>query len=196
MNPSPDGATELSIPVIRSLATALGTVGANLPTILGSLRAAAGPDAAILVLTVYNPFSGTGTAFDAAGDLVVTQLNGIIRQVAADAVVGAAVADIEPDFQGKAPLLTHIAEANSDIHPNDAGHQAIADAFTAALKATVQEQVIKPPATVMQAHLCTHHSHTPHRGCFWPAQWLSSEHRGCGSPHESKSRYPRRAGAS
>lgn len=111
--------------------------GANLPVIVAKLRQAAGPDAVLVVATVYNPFSGTGTPFDAAGDPVLEQMNAIVRQAAADAAVKATVADIAPAFKGKAPLLTHIAETPPDIHPNDAGYRTIVDAFTAALRTAI-----------------------------------------------------------
>ncbi len=128
-------------------AQALGTFGANLPVILGKLRATAGPDATILIATVYNPYSGTGTPFDAAGDTVIATLNNIILQVAGDPAIDATVADISPAFTGKAPLVTHIADPDPDIHPTDVGHAAIAEAFVTALKTAHPEALVRPPAT-------------------------------------------------
>ena len=45
----------------------------------------------------------------------------------------AGVANPMPAFDGKAATLTHATDATPDFHPTDAGHRAIADAFTSAL---------------------------------------------------------------
>ena len=55
-------------------------------------------------------------------------LNDIIT--CAGGLMGAEIVDIHPLFNGAAPELTHITEG--DIHPNNDGHQAIADAVIAA----------------------------------------------------------------
>jgi lysophospholipase L1-like esterase len=57
-------------------------------------------------------------------------LNDIITCVGG--LMGAEIVDIHPLFKDAAPALTHIAEG--DIHPNNDGHRAIADAVIAAYK--------------------------------------------------------------
>lgn len=114
-----------------AFANALTTFSTNLPAILGTLRSAAGPNTTIIVMTYYNPFSGTGTPLDTAGDEAFAQLNGIIKTVAASPAVNARVADVFSLFKGKGPQLTHILRP--DIHPNDAGYALIAGAFAAVL---------------------------------------------------------------
>jgi lysophospholipase L1-like esterase len=105
-------------------------VSTNYATILRELRAAAGPETTIAVMTYYNPLSNPGcrlTALTQLGDLVLEGggpltfgLNDIIRQQAAafGAVVvetGGVVAptEVQPDC----------------LHPNTAGHADIAQAF-------------------------------------------------------------------
>jgi lysophospholipase L1-like esterase len=113
-------------------------VSANYATILAELRAPAGPETTIAVMTYYNPLSNPGCRFTALaqlGDLVLegggpltVGLNDIIRQQAAafGAVVvetGGIIAptELQPDC----------------LHPNAAGHADIADAFFDAVSASV-----------------------------------------------------------
>jgi len=108
------------------------TLEENLKRILGALRKAAGPQVPILLLTLYNPFSGTGTPLDSLGDALLPKINEIYFHVAPTFDVQ--VVDIFPIFQGKGPQLTHIARL--DIHPNDEGYRLMAEAMVAALTAS------------------------------------------------------------
>lgn len=128
----------------EAITAMVATFGQNLPVILGKLRAAA-PKATILVGSFYNPFSGTGITFDAPGDQIAEQVTAITRQVASNRAIDAIPVDLAVLFQGKAPLLTHIAEFPPDIHPTDTGYGLIADAFAAALRARVSPPA--PPAS-------------------------------------------------
>ncbi|MBI2756251.1 MAG: SGNH/GDSL hydrolase family protein [Chloroflexi bacterium] len=128
----------------EAVRAALKGVAAGYPSVLASLRNAAGA-ARIVVLTYYNPFSGTGTAYDAftqralrgtalepcsTADPVARGLNGIIRCAAQAA--GVEVLDIEPLFRGRGLAFTHVAAL--DAHPTDAGYAVIADALIEALR--------------------------------------------------------------
>ena len=64
----------------------------------------------------------------AIGDPSKTGLNDLIACIGGS--FGAIVVDVHPLFDSQAVVLTHIALG--DIHPNDAGHTVIADAFASA----------------------------------------------------------------
>jgi lysophospholipase L1-like esterase len=134
-----------------AVATALTTFSGNYLAILAQLDIALAQDPGegrILVTTYYNPFDGTGDpregpvdavllgsdgAVDCGanlGDLIKVGLNDITTCVGG--LMGAEIVDIHPLFKDAAPALTHIAEG--DIHPNNDGHRAIADAVIAAYK--------------------------------------------------------------
>ena len=127
------------------VATALTTFGVNFQAILQELTAALADDPGeeqLLVTTYYNPYRGTGSPYTAPTNGVLLGLDGVIDCAAnaADptkaglndlivcigASFGAKPVDLYPLFDGKALTLTHISEG--DIHPNDQGHQVIANA--------------------------------------------------------------------
>ncbi len=126
-----------------AVAAALGGFSANFPTILGGLVAALAADLGeetVLVMTYYNPFSGTGSVFEGAVGAALLGSDGVLSPVGTDpapglndlialfaAALGATVVDVQPIFDGKGPALTHIGEG--DIHPNNAGYAQIASAF-------------------------------------------------------------------
>jgi lysophospholipase L1-like esterase len=101
----------------------------------------------VLVTTYYNPFDGTGNPREGPVDAALLGSDGAVDfDCAADpeepnklgfndiiacsgGALGAEIVDIYPLFNDAAPALTHIAEG--DIHPNNDGHQAIADAVIA-----------------------------------------------------------------
>ena len=64
------------------------------------------------------------------GDPTKVGFNDIITCVGG--LMGAEIVDIHPLFKDAAPTLAHIAEG--DIHPNNDGHQAIAEAVIAVYK--------------------------------------------------------------
>jgi lysophospholipase L1-like esterase len=128
-----------------AVAVALGGFAANYQSILTQLTVALSSDLGagrIIVTTLYNPHDGTGSPFELPIDIVLLGFdgkidcaasqadprNGGLNDIAAcvGAGAGATVVDLHPLFDGKAPALTHIAEG--DVHPNNDGHQAIADA--------------------------------------------------------------------
>ncbi|MGE0600309.1 MAG: SGNH/GDSL hydrolase family protein [Dehalococcoidia bacterium] len=122
-----------------AVADVTNTFNTNYPIILQRVRAAAGSKATIIAMAFYNPFSGTGQAVDAPGDIVVGQLAAQAKAAATSSAVNAIWVDLAPLFQGKAPQLTHIAESN--IHPNDHGHAVIAEAVYQALKTAITPPV-------------------------------------------------------
>lgn len=115
------------------LENALASATANLGAILRQLRAAAGPDAIIIAMTYYNPFSGGGLPLAEVGDQALARLNTAIMAAAADPQVRARVADVAPLFAGQALRLTHMGRFPPDVHPNDDGYVLIGQAFVAAL---------------------------------------------------------------
>jgi len=98
----------------------------RLDRILSGLREA-GPDVPIVVQVYTNLFSGTGHPFEQAAGQAFGKLNDVIERVAAEHDV--LVADPRAAFEGKGDELTHTLDSTPDFHPNDAGYEAIADAF-------------------------------------------------------------------
>lgn len=104
---------------------ALTTFGGNFGYILGQLRAAAGPETRIVVMTYYNPLQNPGcpiSGLAGLGGLIVSQLNdaivtvaGLVQNIEVADVAGAGIGadDLQPDC----------------LHPDDSGYQKIADAF-------------------------------------------------------------------
>jgi lysophospholipase L1-like esterase len=117
----------------------MARVETRLTDLLGTLRRAA-PNARILVLTSYNPASGTANRLAPLVDQALLGVDGRVDCGAARAergrlglndVIGCVagdlqleLVDIEPTFRGRAPVLTRIGEG--DIHPNDLGHTELA----------------------------------------------------------------------
>ncbi|MGH2750606.1 MAG: SGNH/GDSL hydrolase family protein [Actinomycetota bacterium] len=117
-----------------AIQTTFATIAQNLTLTLSQLRAAAGEDTEIVVMTYYNPLVGCRlSAFVPLGDLVLeggpglpVGMNDIIRSVAAgvDASVAETFGLLGPDdLVGGADCL----------HADDSGYQIIADAFADAL---------------------------------------------------------------
>jgi lysophospholipase L1-like esterase len=106
---------------------------ANFSQILSQLRAAAGPDTVIVAMTYYNPLgSCVRAALAPLADVVLEGgpglegLNDRIRRISA--ANGVLVADTY-GLLGPGDLVG----GTDCLHPNDAGHQKIAEAFAAAL---------------------------------------------------------------
>jgi lysophospholipase L1-like esterase len=109
-------------PVGRELAT----VRKNLDAILQSLGKA-GPKATIVVDLYANPFSGTGDPLEKGTETAYRKLDQVIAELASKHHV--LTADSRPAFAGQGGRLTHVFDAKSDYHPNDAGYRVIAEAF-------------------------------------------------------------------
>lgn len=129
------------------LAAALGGVAANYPILMGTLAWALAQDPGserIFVLTLYNPFGGTGSPYevpidyallgvDLAVDCAAAQANPLaagLNDIVActSAAFGADVVDGYAVIGDDALTLTHIGDPGFNIHPNDDGYAAIAKA--------------------------------------------------------------------
>lgn len=120
---------------VDALTVTLELFEANLRAALGQLLEA-DPELNLLVMTIYNPFSGGFEDVDRLavlaleGDVAPFEegLNDIIRRVAAER--GVTLVDWYPLFVGKANEYIY-----SDlIHPNDEGYRVMADAVLAAAR--------------------------------------------------------------
>lgn len=129
------------------LGTALGGVAASFPNLMSALVSALAEDPGterIFVLTLYNPFGGTGSPYEVpidyallGSDLTVdcaaaqtnpmaAGLNDIVS--CTSAAFAATVVDGYAVIGDDALSLTHIGDPGFNIHPNDDGYEAIAKA--------------------------------------------------------------------
>jgi len=127
---------------IATLTSTFATFYANFDYTLGELRAAAGPDTPIIVMTYYNSFVGIGcplNALEPLGNLVLEGnspllplgANDLIRSIAA--AHDAEVAELVPG--GVFPALLGPSNVLPDcVHANDSGYAIIADAFADAFE--------------------------------------------------------------
>ena len=128
---------------VSTIAAQLSLVAANYERILSALRAAAGPDTTIAVMTYYNPLVGCRLAALAplaqlvleGGGPVPAGLNDIIRATAEanGAVVAETAALIGPE---------DLVGGTDCLHPDNSGHADIATAFAAVIDA---DRVVGPP---------------------------------------------------
>jgi lysophospholipase L1-like esterase len=135
----PDLETSLAKPeCVSGLQDALDGLRGNFDQALDELEQA-DPDLPILTADLYNPFSGSGLAFEEVaewalegreGSPVEEGLNDIIRSVAGEH--GVPVADWYGAFEGKSAEFI----APDHIHANDAGYRAITDALVVAYEAS------------------------------------------------------------
>lgn len=105
----------------------LSAIQTNLTETLTRLREAA-PEAILVVVDLYNPYSGTGDLREAIAELGVGQANGVIGAVTANPDFGVRTASIFQLFSGRGGQWI----APDGIHPNDSGHAVIAEAVVAA----------------------------------------------------------------
>jgi lysophospholipase L1-like esterase len=132
----------------QQVGASLQGLAQNYPDVVQQLMEALnarGTGGTLAVHTYYNPFSGTGTSYEAAVDAVLLGTDGVIDCEAAEPAAigmndiiacaaashGARVIDIQPQFAGRGRALTLIGQ--QDVHPNDAGHSVIADAIAGQL---------------------------------------------------------------
>ncbi len=108
------------------LTSVLDPVRERLDTIFTRLRQA-GPGTPIAVMTYPNLFSGSGHPFEQPAENALSRMDGVIRDLAQQH--GLLLVDPWDAFQGKSLQYTHVGDAKFDPHPNDAGHQVLADAF-------------------------------------------------------------------
>jgi lysophospholipase L1-like esterase len=152
------GANDFPCQAAECIPAGVGAIQTNLPSILATLRAAAGPDIPIVGMTLYNPFLAnwlTGPEGQAMAQASATQLMGPVNGLLKSLFVagGAGYADIEAEFSsndfttqvdlpgaGTVPLdvaricmwtwVCAPAPYGPDNHANEAGYGAIAHAFS------------------------------------------------------------------
>jgi lysophospholipase L1-like esterase len=136
-----------SIDCQTMLAAALGGVAANYPTVMGTLGWALAQDPGderVFVLTLYNPFGGTGSPYEVPIDYALLGVDLVVDCNAAQAnplaaglndivactswAFGATVVHGYAVVGDNALALTHIGDPGFNIHPNDDGYAAIAKA--------------------------------------------------------------------
>ncbi len=107
------------------------------PKILREIRHGIGSEAALLVMTLYNPYRGDEPAY-AIADSYIQQLNAAIGDAGVAQKYRYAVVEVHAAFQGqfadgswKVCAWTHFCEVRRDPHPTDSGHQQIADLHVA-----------------------------------------------------------------
>ena len=106
---------------------------ANLDRILTDLRSAA-PDATIILLQFYNPFSlglASGVSVEGTSDRAVAELNQIGERIAL--AHDALVADGFTPMSRLTASTTHILDSPPDIHPVGIGYDILASALLDAL---------------------------------------------------------------
>jgi lysophospholipase L1-like esterase len=151
------GANDFPCQAAECVPAGVGSIQANLPTILAALRDAAGPNIPIVGMTLYNPFLANwllGPEGQQVALASATQLMGPVNAVLRGIFLagGARVADIEAEFSsndfatqvelpgaGTVPLnvaricmwtwVCAPAPYGPDNHANEAGYGAIAHAF-------------------------------------------------------------------
>ncbi len=126
-----------------------GTYEQVVSSLAGALAKARRPGR-LVVATYYNPFSGTGSVYEAPTDVALLGSDGVLdcqaNAVAPDRIGlndviaciavahGAVIADTYPAFAQRGADLTNILV--QDVHPNDAGHVVFADVIRRALEAS------------------------------------------------------------
>jgi Bacterial surface proteins containing Ig-like domains len=101
----------------------------NLSSIVTAIKTA-NSNAKLYIQTIYNPFDAV-PGYESLSSIVETVLSTINAAIRNGASGNYTVIDTYTAFQGKALLLTNIAKL--DIHPNEAGHEAIYELACAAV---------------------------------------------------------------
>lgn len=115
-------------PCLGEVGETLASLQTNLGAVLESLRDAS-PEAILVVVDLYNPFSGTGDIRELLADAGVQRINGVIAATASDPELRARLASVFQPFQGRGKQWI----APDGIHPNDNGHTVIAEIVLASL---------------------------------------------------------------
>ncbi len=113
------------------ISASLDSYRVNLDEALQRLTNAA-PDATVVFLQTYSPFSfGFDLDFERDTDRVTQELNAVAAELAAQ--YGVVVADGFTPLQGRAAGATRMTEVPPDIHPRESGYDALAAAILDAL---------------------------------------------------------------
>jgi lysophospholipase L1-like esterase len=115
----------------RRIDSAFAGYRPHIEVILGEIQEAA-PDATVIFLTAYNPFSlGLGTQFEDDTDRALSEFNALAAAVAKE--MGVLVADGFTPMQRTAGATTHMLDPAPDIHPVAIGYDILAAALLDAL---------------------------------------------------------------
>jgi lysophospholipase L1-like esterase len=132
---SADCSDSLTTPACQArLDPTLAAYRPNLERVLDDVRDAAGDDATIVFMTVYNPFSlgfGASVGLEAATDEVTAELNALAEEIAGERDIP--VADGFAPMAGTTGATTHMLDAPPDIHPKAIGYDILAVALISAL---------------------------------------------------------------
>jgi lysophospholipase L1-like esterase len=115
------------------IAASLVAYEANMTTVFDELVDAA-PDATIVLLQTYNPFSfgfANAIVFEAESDRAIADMNAIAARLAQER--GIIVADGSSPMMGTVAVTTHMADSPPDIHPTPIGFDVLAAALLDAL---------------------------------------------------------------
>jgi lysophospholipase L1-like esterase len=131
---SDDCAADIDAAVCQArLLGSFRTYEENMAAILDALRAAE-PQATIIFVRAYNPFSlglGGGIEFERRSDEILDAFNDIAVELALTR--GVLVADGFSPLQGTTSVTTHMLDTPPDIHPYGIGYSLIAQAVIDAL---------------------------------------------------------------
>jgi lysophospholipase L1-like esterase len=130
-------------PCLDEVGATLADLQSNLGDVLESLRSAS-PEAILVVVDLYNPFSGTGDIRELIADAGVQRINGVMAATASDPDLRARLATVFQSFQGRGRQWI----APDGIHPNDNGHAVIAEIVLAALdgrEPRISEELLNVP---------------------------------------------------
>lgn len=118
---------------IERVEIALVAYSRNIVSIFERVDAAM-PEATVMMLLTYNPFSfgfEDRVRFEARSNEVLSELNRIAA--AAAEPFGIVVADGFTPMQGTATVTTHMVDVPPDIHPNSLGYDVLTGALVASL---------------------------------------------------------------
>lgn len=131
---SDDCVTDIDAPACqRRIGATFDSYAANLVVILDGLRRAA-PDATIVFLETYNPFSlglADTVTFERRSDEILRRFNDLAARLAAER--GLIVADGFTPMAGTAAVTTHVLDSPPDVHPRAIGYDVLATAVLDAL---------------------------------------------------------------
>lgn len=131
---SADCSEDLSTPACQDrMTSAFAAYEVNMVEILDRLQDAA-PDATIMFMRAYNPFSlgfGASVGFEAQSSEILQDLNDVAAGLAAER--GILVADAFTPMEGTAAATTHMVDNPPDIHPVPIGYDILTGSFVDAL---------------------------------------------------------------
>ncbi len=131
---SPDCSDSLDTPSCQDrIQASLAAYRANLSLILDQIQSAA-PEATVILLQVYNPFSlglSSFVEFENQSNEAVRALNTVAAAVASER--GVLVADGFTPMLGTTAVTTHMTDNPPDIHPKPIGFDILAVALVEAL---------------------------------------------------------------